>query len=273
MWTPSLQTGEEIKKLLDAITWERGDENFGVKVTGSIESGLPFGQDRLLLLWAITEGIKAGTPSVIGFLVRDFLDYFLIDPNGRAYDEVEERCERLKGANIVVWWTTNRGKFKLECNYLDSVLIFRPKKSKFEDKSLDKGSMNMITLHLSLWAHLAKENYVWLHPEVIRDLKDSPGSLDLYQWACAYAFKNRIKTIPLIALFSHFGMKEDQPFRDKKKLVKKWVGQVNNAVKNPKLCGVGINFQLEIQEGKRGQRNDILVLNPPLEQISNISKA
>jgi hypothetical protein len=201
---------------------ERGDEKFGVKMTGSVESGLPFGQDRLLLIWAFTEAIKAGEPKIIGFLVRDFLDYFKIHPTGEAYDEVEERCERLKETNIKVWWTTPRGKFQLKCNYLDSVLIFRPKKGKPKGDDLaGKDKQNTITLHLGLRAHLTKDNYVWLHPDIIRELKDSPGALDLYQWACAYAFKHKIKSILLKELFSHLGMKEGQLYKHKKSLMKK----------------------------------------------------
>lgn len=266
-------TPEESKQLLDSITWKRGDEKFGIKMTGSVESGLPFGQDRLLLIWAITEAIKKGEPRIVGFYVRSFLDYFSIDTKGRAYDEVEERCERLKGTNIKVWWTTPKGKFQLECNYLDSVLIFRPKKAKPKGDDIDdKEKQNTITLHLGLWAHLTKENYVWLNPDVIRALKDSPGALDLYQWACAYAFKNKIKTIPLVELFSHLGMKEEQLYRDKKKLVKKWINLVNNAVKNPDFHGIGTRFELELKEGKRGQRYDTLLLHPSLEQIKNTPK-
>lgn len=266
-------TAEESKDLLSAITWKRGDDKFGIKMTGSIESGLPFGQDRLLLIWAITEAIKRGEPKVIGFYVRDFLDYFGIATKGRAYDEVEERCERLKGTNIKVWWTTPKGKFQLECNYLDSVLIFRPKKGKPKtDDMNDKERQNTITLHLGLWAHLIKENYVWLHPSVMKELKDSPGATDLYQWACAYAFKNKIKTIPLEELFSHLGMKESQQYRDRKKMVKKWIALVNDVVEKPNFQGVGTHFRLELQEGKRGQRNDVLVLHPPLEQLNEMTK-
>lgn len=266
-------TIEEKAKLLDSITWKRGDDKFGVKMIGSVESGLPFGQDRLLLIWAITEAIKKGEPRVIGFYVKDFLAYFGIDTKGRAYDEVEERCERLKGTNIKVWWTTPKGKFQLECNYLDSVLIFRPKKTKPKGNDIEeKEKQNTITLHLGLWAHLTKENYVWLHPDVIRALKDSPGALDLYQWACAYAFKNKIKTTPLKELFGHLGMKEDQLYKHKKSSIKKWIGQINNAVSNKQVFGAGTHFMLELQEDKNKQGKDLLILHPPVDMFSDLTK-
>lgn len=266
-------TPEESRQLLDSIVWKRGDENFGVKITGSVESGLPFGQDRLLLIWAVTEAIKAGEPSVIGFCVKDFLDYFKIDAKGRAYDEVEERCERLKETNIKVWWTTDKGKFQLECNYLDSVLIFRPKKEKSKGNELEvKPRMNMITLHLGLWAHLAKENYVWLNPEVIKLLKDSPGALDLYQWACAYAFKNKIKTIPLKELFIHLGMKENQLYKHKKSLVKKLIEKINAVVNDKEVVGIGSHFELELQEDQSKRGNDILILHPLFNQVVDLIK-
>lgn len=264
-------TPDESKQLLESITWKRGDEKFGIEMVGSIKSGLPFGQDRLLLIWAITEAIKKGDPKVIGFHVKAFLDYFGIDTNGRAYDEVEERCERLKGTNIKVWWTTPKGKFQLECNYLDSVLIFRPKKGKPKGDDLDdKDRQNTITLHLGLWAHLTKDNYVWLHPDVIRELKDSPGALDLYQWACTYAFKNKIKTIPLRELFIHLGMKENQLYKYKKDSMKKWIEKVNKVVSPKKISGAGTHFILELQEDKSRKGNDILILYPPLDQLSDL---
>jgi hypothetical protein len=266
-------TSDESKQLLESITWKRGDEKFGIEMIGSIKSGLPFGQDRLLLIWAITEAIKRGEPKVIGFYVKDFLDYFGIDTKGRAYDEVEERCERLKGTNIKVWWTTPKGKFQLECNYLDSVLIFRPKKAKTKGDDIDsKEKQNTITLHLGLWAHLTKENYVWLHPDVIRALKDIPGALDLYQWACGYAFKNKIKAIPLKELFSHLGMKEEQLYKNKKSSLKKWIEQVNKAVNNHQFFGAGTHFSLELQVDKNKRGDDLLVLHPPTDQLSDLTK-
>ena len=266
-------TAEESKSLLSAITWKRGDDKFGIKMIGSIESGLPFGQDRLLLIWAITEALKKGEPKVIGFYIKDFLDYFGIDTKGRAYDEVEERCERLKGTNIKVWWTTPKGKFQLECNYLDSVLIFRPKKAKAKGDDIDsKEKQNTITLHLGLWAHLTKENYVWLHPDVIRTLKDSPGALDLYQWSCGYAFKNKIKTIPLKELFGHLGMKEEQLYKHKKGSIKKWVEQVNDAVSDKQVFGAGTHFTLDLQEDKNKRGDDLLFLHPSVDQLSDLAE-
>lgn len=255
-------TGEEKIKLVDSITWKRGDDKFGVEIIGSTRSGIAFGQDRLLLIWAITEAIKAGEPTVIGFIVKDFFDYFGIHAKGRVYEEVEERCQRLQETTIRVWWTTDKGKFELQCNYLDTVAIFRPKKGKHQDK----GAMNMITLHLSLWAHLAKENYVWLHPEVIKALKESPGALDLYQWACAYAFKNKVKDIPIPEFFIHSGMKEEQPYKNKRTSLKRCIEKVNEVVNKETISGIGTHFRLILQENKHLRKPDNLRLQPQSNQ-------
>ncbi|MBI1828238.1 MAG: replication initiator protein A [Thaumarchaeota archaeon] len=256
-------TGEEKIRLVDSLSWKRGTEKFGVEITGSLRSGIPFGQDRLMLIWAISQALKAGEPNVIGFFVKEFLDYFKIHAIGRAYDEVQERCDRLQEANIRVWWTANEKKYELKCNYFDSALIVRPKKT----SSKEQDAINVITLHLSLWAHLAKENYVWLHPDVIRELKDSPGALDLYQWACVYAFKGKMKSVPITDLFMQLGMKEDQPFKNKKTSLKRWIAQVNSAVSKDNLQGAGTNFTLTLQEEKMKHQLDSLILHPASKKL------
>lgn len=257
-------TGEEKAKLVDSVIWKRGNDKFGVEITGSLRSGIPFGQDRLMLIWAISQALKAGEPNVIGFVIKEFLDYFKINTGGRAYDEVQERCDRLQEAKIRVWWTAGEKKYELKCNYFDSALIIRPKK-----KSSDNDAINVITLHLSLWAHLAKENYIWLHPDVIRELKDSPGSLDLYQWSCVYAFKDKIKSIPITELFMQLGMKEDQPFKNKKTSLKRWIAQVNKAVSKENLQGAGTHFTLVLEEGKTNYQPDVLILHPTSQKFLN----
>lgn len=256
---------EELVVLNNALVWKRGNQNFGVEITGSLRSGIPFGRDRLILIWVISQALKAGEPSVIGFYVKEFLDYFRINAGGRAYDDVQERCDRLQEANIRVWWTVNEKKYELKCRYFDSALIVRPKKSCSESD----GAINVITLHLSLWAHLAKENYVWLHPDVVREFRDSPGALDLYQWACAYAFKNRIKSVPITDLFMQLGMKEDQPFKNKKTSLKRWITQVNETVSKDNLQGAGTHFSLALEEGKQKGQSDSLVLYPSSNQLTS----
>jgi len=255
-------TTEEKAKLVDSLSWKRGNDKFGVEIIGSLRSGIPFGRDRLILIWVISQALKAGEPSVIGFYVKEFLDYFKINAGGRAYDDVQERCDRLQEANIRVWWTVNDKKYELKCSYFDSALIIRPKK-----RSSNNDAINVITLHLSLWAHLAKENYVWLHPDVIRELKDSPGALDLYQWSCVYAFKGKIKSIPITELFMQLGMKEDQPFKNKKTSLKRWIAQVNKAVSREKLQGAGTHFTLALQEGRINYQPDFLTLQPTSQKL------
>ena len=258
-------TIEEKAKLVDSIIWKRGNDKFGVEISGSLRSGIPFGQDRLMLIWAISQALKAGEPNVIGFVVKEFLDYFKINAGGRAYDEVQERCDRLQEANIRVWWTASDKKYELKCSYFDSALIIRPKKK----SSKNNDAINVITLHLSLWAHLAKENYVWLHPDVIRELKNSPGALDLYQWACVYAFKGKMKSIPITELFMQLGMREDQPFKNKKTSLKRWTTQVNKAVSRENLQGSGTHFTLALQEGKINYQPDVLILHPASQKFLN----
>jgi hypothetical protein len=256
-------TEQETLVLQKALIWQRGNANFGIKIVGNIESGIPFGQDRLVLIWIITQCLKAGVPSVIGFKIKEFLDYFGIDTKGRVYDEVGERFERLKQASVTVWWVGESKRFELKCNYLDSVLIIRPKKGK--DKSQDE--VSMVTLNLSLWAHLAKENYVWLNPDVVRELKDTPGALDLYQWACAYHFKAKIKTIPLIELSLQMGMKDSQPYFKKKQSLQRWATKINKTVNKANLKGPGTNFTLEIQNGQLKKGKDLLIVRQSKDQI------
>jgi hypothetical protein len=250
-------TDEEAGILQNRLVWKRGNEKFGVEIIGSIRSGIPFGQDRLVLIWIITQALRTGEPTVLGFKVKEFLDYFGLDTNGDAYDEVHNRFNRLKEANIRVWWTAENKRFELQCNYLDNVIIVRPKKSTGDDQDI-----NLISLSLSLWAHLAKENYVWLNPDVVRELKSSPGALDLYQWACVYIFKKKLKVIPLTELFHQLGMKEEQLFKHKKLSIKRWINLINKTVNKGSIVGPGIQFKLELKEGLRGKRSDLVTVQP-----------
>lgn len=262
-------TDKESRILKEALIWKRGNEDFGIKIVGNVESGIPFGKDRLALIWVITQALQVGEPTIIGFTIKEFLDFFHFDKHGRAYDEAQERFDRLKEANVTVWWTSNDKRFELKCNYLDTALIIRPKKR----PARNSDDVNAVTLNLSLWAHLAKENYVWLNLNVVRELKDSPGALDLYQWACAYAFKAKAKTIPLVDLYMQLGMKEDQLPKHKKLSIKRWIDKINNAVNKPGSKGPGTNFTIELQESSRKDRTDLLIIQKSSEYLSTGSRA
>jgi hypothetical protein len=251
-------TTEEKALWLDSIVWKRGNDDFGIKIVGSPVSGIPFGQDRLLLIWVITQALKAKEPKVIGFQMKEFLDYFEIDTSGKSYDRLAERFDRLKESTVKIWWTKENKKFELSCNYLDMVAISRPKKR----NGTYSEDLNLVTLHINLWLHLVKENFVFLNPQIVKQLKEHPGALDLYQWSCAYSFRQQIKTIPLEEIVQQLGMKAEQPLKYKKRAIKRWIDMINELITKQGLTGQEAPFTLSLEEANQKRKFDQVKLVP-----------
>jgi Replication initiator protein A len=259
-------TNDEKALWLDNLVWKRGNEDFGIEIIGSPISGIPFGQDRLLLIWVITQALKANQPQVIGFHMREFLNYFEIDTSGKSYDRLEERFDRLKESTVKVWWTKENKKFELKCNYLDTVAILRPKKR----NSSSSEEMNVVTLSTSLWLHLAKQNFVFLNPKIVKQLKEHPGALDLYQWSCAYSLRQKSKTIPMEELARQLGMKTEQLTKHKKRSIKRWINLVNELVKKDTVSGNQLPFTLRLEEATQNHKFDRVTLEPNDQFLSII---
>ena len=63
------------------------------------------------------------------------------------------------------------------------------------------------------------------------------------------------------------GMKEDQPFKNKKTSLKRWILQVNEAVSREDLKGVGTHFNLALQKANLPHQPDNLMLYPSSQKL------
>lgn len=247
-------TAEETKVLAEAMKWERGDGRFGIRIKGDIEHGIVFGQDRLALIWAITRAIQNRHPGTEGFTVMDYIDYYGLDDNGRIYDETVERFQRLTSNRIEVWWSNSKNhRMELMTTYLSDALIARPRKDKrkYEDEPIPK---NQAALSRTLWSEIVHKRIVQLDANVVRQLKDSPGALDLYQFIAAKIFRitERMK-IPLDELAEQLGMRPRQQKSHVRQTIKRWVAQIAGAT----------GWALELKT----EPKDILVIYPSRKKL------
>lgn len=82
--------------------FERRDGNFRLQITGHPQFGLPFGQDKLVLIFLATLAIRQKSPVVRFRSAAEMLDTFGMSKGGKEYRRIVAAFERIFGATMFV---------------------------------------------------------------------------------------------------------------------------------------------------------------------------
>ncbi len=186
----------------------RSNGHFVFKVRGDPELGVPYGEDRLVLIWLVTAFQQLGCPKDNRIPVRhtgDILRAFDIPVDGHEMELLEQRIDRLFEAHFTVWeryWEVGHGQFrtrKIRYQLLsaydlsfshqearDPHLPSKPARNRRATLKKPQKPRNQHTTGLDFFllddrfADYIRAHSVPLDLNMVRVLKDKPPVLDLY---------------------------------------------------------------------------------------------
>ncbi len=185
----------------DQFLFERRNGNFLLQITGHPQFGLPFGQDRLVLIFLATLAIRQKSQVVRFRSAADMLDCFGMAKGGKEYRRIVGAFERIFGATIFFSTESNRSTatvvHRSRFNFLREAEIW------YSRSSEGPAGENVITLTDEFYSEISG------HPipadlEAIKVLAAAPALLDLFMWLSYRCFV--AKGPEIIPLFGPFGL-------------------------------------------------------------------
>jgi len=213
-----------------SLEYSRLNGRFRLRVIGHPDYGLPFGQDRLLLIWIASMATWQKTRAIRFRSAATILETFALPKDGRYYKRLIAGFERIFYSTF--YFTTDE-------HNAETVMITRTSfrfvstlklwyiRGTSSNQEHDSGPFeNTIVLSEEFW------NEIQRHPipvdlNVVRALADSPGNLDLYIWLVwrSWAAKAQVN-IPLFGpegLVSRLGNSENLRERDFRRQIARWL--------------------------------------------------
>lgn len=187
------------------LLYERRNGNFVLQITGHPSFGLPWGQDRLVLIYLATLAVQQQSPVIRFRSASEMLDTFALHKGGREYRRLVSAFERIFGATIFFGTDTVLPRAKVvqrtRLSFLREAQIWYSRDP--NQCPIDEHFQNVIVLSDEFYKEISS------HPiptdlEAVKALSDSPAVLDLFMWLSYRCFI--AKGEESIPLFGPFGL-------------------------------------------------------------------
>jgi hypothetical protein len=185
----------------EQLLFERRNGHFLFQITGHPQFGLPFGQDRLVLIFLATLAVRQKSPVVQFRSAAEMLDTFGMAKGGKEYRRIVAAFERIFGATMF---------FSTELTRSTATILHRSRFSFLREAEIwysrDRSSPvgeNTITLSDEFYEEVSA------HPvpadlEAVKVLAAAPALLDLFMWLTYRCFV--AKGPESVPLFGPFGL-------------------------------------------------------------------
>jgi hypothetical protein len=201
---PFILCGLPIRRLpAGTLTYTRRNGRFFLEIVGHPEFGVPFGQDRLVLLWLATQAVCRQSRVVEFESAAQILNEWRLPTNGEYYRRLADTFKRVFASTI--FFGTNHDRHGAEVwncsrvHFFDQVRLW----FKNEGSGVSARRENLVTLSAPFWEEL-KNHPIPVDADVVRVLADNPGCLDLYTWLTWRCYQ--AKSAERIPLFGPFGL-------------------------------------------------------------------
>jgi hypothetical protein len=165
------------------LEYSRRNGRFRLRVIGHPDYGLPFGQDRLLLIWIASMATWQKNREIRFRSAATILETFGLPKDGRYYKRLIAGFERIFYSTFY---------FASDDQTAEAVMITRTSFRFVKDLQLwylrepasdqDSGRHeNVIVLSEEFWREI-QAHPIPVDLDIVRALADSPGNLDLYVW-------------------------------------------------------------------------------------------
>jgi hypothetical protein len=219
---PFILCGLPIRRLpAGTHAYTRRNGRFFLEIVGHPEYGIPFGQDRLVLLWLATEAVRTRSPVVRFESASQILTDWGLTTGGEYYRRLAGSFQRVFGSTIFFGTYPNRGRSEVwDCSrihFVDHVRLWFQHDSDTDGRRRE----NLVTLSVPFWEEL-RSHPIPVDAAVVRALANNPGCLDLYAWLTWRCYQAReVERIPLFGatgLASQLGVQEyarERKFRER----------------------------------------------------------
>lgn len=185
----------------DQLLFERRNGNLLLQITGHPQFGLPFGQDRLVLIFLATLAVRQKSNVVRFRSAAEMLDCFGMAKGGKEYRRIVGAFERIFGATI--FFSTESSRSTATVVHRSRFNFLREAEIWYSRSSEGPAGENVITLSDEFYAEISG------HPipadlEAIKVLAAAPALLDLFMWLSYRCFV--AKGPEVIPLFGQFGL-------------------------------------------------------------------
>ena len=185
----------------DQLLFERRNGNFLLQITGHPQFGLPFGQDRLVLIFLATLAVCQKSQVVRFRSAAEMLDCFGMAKGGKEYRRIVGAFERIFGATI--FFSTESSRSTATVVHRSRFNFLREAESWYSRSREGSAGENVVTLTDEFYAEISG------HPipadlEAIKVLAAAPALLDLCMWLSYRCFV--AKGPEVIPLFGPFGL-------------------------------------------------------------------
>ena len=203
---PFILCGLPIRRLPPGtLKYSRRNGRFFLEIVGHPDYGVPFGQDRLVLLWLATAAVRQKSPVVRFGSAAEILVEWGMQTNGSHYRRLQDAFRRVFASTIFFGtkdelreaevWNCSRGHF------FDQMRLWFHK----ENAAGGERGENTVTLSPAFWEEL-RTHPIPVDTEVVRALANNPGCLDLYTWLTWRCYQAR--DTQRIPLFGPMGLGE-----------------------------------------------------------------
>lgn len=223
------------------LEYVRTNGRFLLKLTGDQEYGLPFGQDRLILIWVATLAVKQNSRTVSFRSAAELLRAFNLPLDGKTYKRIVEGFKRIATSKITFRTDESNGPARpweiYNLNFFSRVRLWYKTGDNVEQETLpDDQFANVVKLSEEFWEEI-QNHKIPIELPAIRALADSPANLDLYcwiVWRCWTASKSAnlagVPTrIPLESLQGQLGVSERRCIRGFRWQMRDWLKKIENA--------------------------------------------
>jgi hypothetical protein len=200
---PFILCGLPIRRLPGGtLAYRRQNGRFCLEIAGHPDWGVPFGQDRLLILFLATQAVRYQTREVRFRSGAELLLEWGMPTNGAHYRRLTDAFRRVFGSTIFFGTSDERSKTEVwQCSrthFLDSMELWL---SDSGERSVSRE--NAVVLSQEFWQEL-KEHPIPIDGDVVRLLARNPGCLDLYTWLTWRC--HQAKGAERIPLFGSYGL-------------------------------------------------------------------
>jgi hypothetical protein len=182
LWSPTLHSvwPADSPPSEGDLTYTRRNGRFFLEIVGHPEFGVPFGQDRLVLLWLATQAVRNKSPVVEFGSAAEILNEWRLPTNGVYYRRLTAAFKRVFTSTIFFGTRDDRRRSEVwncsRSHFFDHVQLWFD-----EDITTGMRRQNLVTLSASFWDEL-KSHPIPVDADVVRELANNPGCLDLYTW-------------------------------------------------------------------------------------------
>lgn len=213
------------------LEYSRQNGRFRLRVIGHPDYGLPFGQDRLLLIWIATMATWQKTREIRFRSAAAILETFGLPKDGRYYKRLIAGFERIFYSTF--FFSSDQQVGEATIMERRSFRFVRDAKLWYVEPSASEATAspqpraeNVIVLSEEFWKEI-QEHPIPVDLAVVKALADSPGNLDLYVWLVWRGWTAKAPvTVPLFGpegLVSQLGISEKLRERDFRRQIGRWV--------------------------------------------------